>query len=278
MSVASTAPIHRDLDPESAFYGNVLRVLRAAGVPVLVGGAYALSVHTSIERRTKDLDVFLRREDYERAARVLQASGYTTDLKFPHWLGKVLAGPWCVDLIFNSGNGLTAVDDAWFEHAIDAEVLGVASKIMPVEEMIWSKALIMERERFDGADVAHLLRAHATTMDWRRLVTRMTPTWRVLLSHLVLFGFIYPGQRTEIPAWVMEHLLGQLQTELRTPGPDDALCQGTLLSREQYLHDVQCDGYVDGRLPPSGTMSAEHIGVWTKAIAEDAAKRERSGD
>jgi hypothetical protein len=26
-------------------------------------------------------------------------------------------------------------------------------KLMPVEESIWTKAFIMERERFDGADI-----------------------------------------------------------------------------------------------------------------------------
>ena len=55
-----------------------------------------------------------------------------------------------------------------------------------------------------------------------------------------------------------------------------AVCQGTLLSREQYLHDVAHGGYVDGRLPPSGTMSAADIALWTDAIAEDAAKTKRS--
>jgi hypothetical protein len=28
-----------------------------------------------------------------------------------------------------------------------------------VEEMVWQKAFIMERERFDGADVVHLIQA-----------------------------------------------------------------------------------------------------------------------
>ena len=30
--------------------------------------------------------------------------------------------------------------------------------VVPAEEMIWSKAFIQERERFDGADIHHLLR------------------------------------------------------------------------------------------------------------------------
>jgi len=134
-----------DRAPESNFYRQVLQTLEAADVPVLVGGAYALAHYTGIERRTKDFDLFLRRGDFDRAAQALDARGYKTKLPFPHWLGKTRAGSFCVDLIFNSGNGLTRVDDAWFEHALDADVLGLPAKLVPVEEMIWSKAFVMER-------------------------------------------------------------------------------------------------------------------------------------
>jgi hypothetical protein len=270
MSTATTDFTATDLDdPEMRFYRHVLETLQDARVPVLVGGAYAMAIHTGIERRTKDLDLFLRRSDYERAAQVLASAGYETELKFPHWLGKVHAGSWCVDLIFDSGNGLTRVDDAWFEHAVRAEVLGVDARIMPIEEMIASKAFIMERERYDGADVAHLLRGHAASLDWRRLLDRVGANWRVLLSHLVLFGFIYPGERGQVPSWVMDALCDRLQEESGEPALQARLCRGTLLSREQYLHDIQQQGYVDARLPPIGTLSAAHVATWTDAIAEN---------
>ena len=63
-----------------------------------------------------------------------------------------------MDVIFNSGNGVARVDDLWFDHAPRTNVLGVIVRLSPAEEMIWSKAFIQERERFDGADVLHLLR------------------------------------------------------------------------------------------------------------------------
>ena len=270
MSTSPSETTARDLDPERRFYRRVLQALDESNVPVLVGGAYALTVYTGIERRTKDFDLFLRRADYERAAQVLAASGYATDLKFPHWLGKAHCGTSCVDLIFDSGNGLTRVDDAWFERAIEADVLGFRARIVPVEEMIWSKAFLMERERYDGADVAHLLRACASTLDWRHLLDRMGPNWRVLLSHLVLFGFVYPSERSQVPAWVMRQMLDRLRDELHAPASGGDLCRGTLVSREQYLYDVHREGYLDGRLPPSGTMSADDIASWTEAIAERA--------
>ena len=59
------------------------------------------------------------------------------------------------------------VDDLWFTHAAPGRVLGVPVLLCPPEEMIWSKAFIMERERYDGADVAHLILACGRELDWR---------------------------------------------------------------------------------------------------------------
>ncbi|MGH7278499.1 MAG: nucleotidyltransferase, partial [Candidatus Rokuibacteriota bacterium] len=188
----------------AAFYRDALTVLIEADVPFVVGGAYAFECYTGIARDTKDIDVFVRRADTERALAVLAQAGYRTEMTFPHWLGKAFGGDDDVlDVIFSSGNGIAEVDDTWFEHARDDEVLGIPVKLSPPEEMIWSKAFIMERERFDGADVAHVLRARAEHLDWPRLLARFGANWRPLLAHLVLFGFIYPSERQRIPHGVM---------------------------------------------------------------------------
>jgi len=50
----------------------------------------------------------------------------------------------------------------------------------------------MERERYDGADIAHILRARAADLDWERLLERFAGHWHVLLSHLILFEYL-PG-------------------------------------------------------------------------------------
>jgi hypothetical protein len=44
------------------------------------------------------------------------------------------------------------------------------------------------------------------------------------------------------------------------------VCNGTLISREQYLFDIEQLGYLDGRLTPVSTMSAADVAVWTDAI------------
>lgn len=259
------------LDPAAEpFYRQVLQALDDAGVPVLVGGAFALAGYTGIQRATKDLDLFLRRTDFERLHEVLGAAGYRVELTFPHWLGKAWHGEFFIDFIFASANGLNPVDDRWFERAGEAEVLGRPVRVMSAEDMVWSKAFIMERERFDGADVAHLLRGCAETLDWTHLLARSGVHWRVLLAHLVLFGFIYPDERQRVPRDVMRALLGRLQAELDAPVPADAagLCQGTLLSREQYLADV-AQGLQDARLAAGG-MNPDEVARWTAAIDDGA--------
>ena len=128
------------------------------------------------------------------------------------------------------------------------------------------KAYIMERERFDGADIAHILQSCAEKLDWPYLIHRFGPDWRVLLSHLVLFGYIYPSERGKIPAPVMDDLIGRLQKEGPSAG-SDRVCRGTLLSRKQYLLDIGKRGFRDARLEPRVHMDSEDIAHWTKAIA-----------
>jgi hypothetical protein len=254
------------LDPESrAFYQSAMRALQQDGVPFLVGGAYSFSRYTGIERHTKDFDIFLRQEDAQAALDSLARAGYLTELSFPHWLGKAFCGESYVDVIYGSGNGLARVDDLWFTHSTKAVVLDVPTLLCPVEETIWSKAFVMERERYDGADIAHLLRARAPKLDWSRLLRRFGPHWRLLLNYLVLFGFIYPAERDLIPRWVMDRLIAELQHESRIPPQDEKVCQGTLFSRAQYLVDTDVWGYQDARLL-LGSMSEREIEYWTAAI------------
>ena len=80
-----------------------------------------------------------------------------------HWLAKIKSQDAFIDVIFNSGNGMARVDDEWFEHSRVREVLGMEVRIAPAEESLWSKAFVMERERFDGADVAHIILCMATS-------------------------------------------------------------------------------------------------------------------
>lgn len=272
MAPLATAP-DTLLSPETLdFYVRAMELMLDGGVPFLVGGAYAFARYTGIERHTKDFDVFIRREDFPKAKRVFEAAGYESELIFPHWLGKAIKGEDFVDLIFSAGNGVAAVDELWFDHAVDDNVFGVDVKLIPAEEMIWSKGPIMERERYDGADVAHVILAVGDRMDWRRLVDRYGQLWRVLYAHLVIFGFIYPSKRSQVPAWVMTELGGRIAEETKKADALEKICYGTIISRQQYLTDVGKWSFKDARLRPIGNMTAEDIARWTSGIDVDGSK------
>jgi len=251
-------------DPAAEFYIDAVRKLLDSNIPFLVGGAFAFSHYAHVPRDTKDIDVFVKPEDCARVLDYFARLGYETELPFPHWLGKIHHAGSFMDVIFNSGNGVARVDDLWFEHAGKTNVLGLIVRISPVEEMLWSKAFIQERERFDGADVLHLLRETGPSIDWPRLLMRFGDYWRVLLSHLIMFGFVYPDKRQNVPGWVMEELVRRLGVS--RPNLQNDVCYGTLLSREQYLYDLDAWKYRDSREEPYGPMTSDQIAIWTEAI------------
>ncbi|HEU4406418.1 MAG TPA: nucleotidyltransferase family protein [Polyangiaceae bacterium] len=264
---------HRGQEGQTAqFYARAMQALDEAGVPFLVGGAFAHWYYTHICRPTKDLDLVVLPSDRDRALAALAALGYHTEVPYPHWLAKAYCGDDFIDIIYNSGNGYSPADAEWFAHAPVARLLGRKVRVCPPEELLHGKAFVMERERYDGADVAHLLLSHGPRLDWPRLLRRFGDRWRVLLSHIVLFGLIYPTERAAVPEWVMRELVGRLRGEAqRAAGAGDEagrVCYGTILSREQFLVDVKEWGFHDARLPPVGPMSSADVDLWTAAIGQ----------
>lgn len=269
---AKRATARKDKGKANRLHRRPVVALQDAGIPFLIGGAYVVEVYAGVSRQTKDFDLYLRPQHVDLAIKALKRVGYKTEKTFPHWLAKAERGRDCVDLIFRAGNGLCEVDDSWFERAHNSNFLGLGVKLCAPEEMIWMKAYIMERERFDGADVAHILQSCADKLDWPHLVRRFGLDWRVLLSHLVLFGYIYPGERDKIPTAIMDDLIARLRSEKGTAGAN-RICNGTLLSRKQYLLDVRKRGFRDARLLARVHMNAKDIAHWTRAIAKEEIAR-----
>jgi hypothetical protein len=251
--------------PSRAFYREAMETLTRASVPFLVGGSFAFLHQSGIDRNTKDLDLFVRPEDVHKLLEACATAGYTGDLVHSHWLAKIKSKDAFVDVIFNSGNGMAPVDDGWFEHSVVREVLGMEVRIAPAEETLWSKAFVMERERFDGADVAHIILMHGDKLDWKRILERFGPHWRLLFAHLTLYGFIFPSARSRVPVWLMEELQGRLREETAAPDAEETVCYGTLLSWSQYLGDVLAGSFRDARIRPYGMLTAEEVVRWTAA-------------
>jgi len=239
-------------------YRQALTALRVAAVPHMVCGAYALLHYTGIARDTKDIDVFVLPTEAERTLAVLASAGFRTEMTCAHWLGKAFLGDSFVDVIWGSQNGIATVDEVWQENAESGVLCDVPVAVGPVEEIIWSKAFVMERERYDGADIMHLLLARAARLDWRRLLWRFGDDWPLLLSYLVQFDFFFPTARHLVPETVLDELVGRLRSGRRNHA-SPALCRGTRTSRYQYQVDVDRWGLLDARLKPWGALTSGQL-------------------
>ena len=231
---------------EEAVFARALRVLAETGIPHALGGALALHAYTGIWRDTKDLDVFLRPADLATALRALAAAGFETSVEERHWLAKATQEPYFVDLIFGTSHGWLRVDDAWFTMDRTAGIGGVTARVIPLEQLLVSKLYIAVRDRFDGSDVVHLIRATRGTLDWQRVLSLLGDNRQLLLWHLILFDFVYPGHAEYLP----QELVTQLFDEMRarwSERADPTTFRGTLLDPYGFTVDVTEWGYRDQR-------------------------------
>jgi hypothetical protein len=240
----ATEPVAASPQAE-AFYAEVLRELQRARLPVLLAGTYAVCAYTGIIRPTKDLDVFCRAGDCPRLLTHFQSLGYAVEIEDERWIAKARKGEQFFDIIFASANGTMPVSDPWFTHARRVEVLGVPIQVVSPTELIWSKAFIQLRHRYDGADIIHVILKQHDDVDWKRLLSYMELHWEVLLMHLLNFRWIYPTERDHIPRWLMDELLDRLKHQLDLPPPQMKICRGRMFSRIDYQIAVDEWGFAD---------------------------------
>jgi hypothetical protein len=232
--------------PEAqSFYAESLRLLAESGVPFLLSGTYAVSAYTGIVRPTKDLDVFCKAGDYPRILAYFQERGYEIGVEDERWIGKVYSGKHFFDVIFNFSTADVPITDDWFDGAPTIEVYGSHVRITKPTELVWSKAFLQDRYRYDGADVVHVILKKSDEIDWKKLLGYMEAYWEVLLIHLLNFRFIYPTERHLVPRWLMEELMNRLQAHLTMPPPQVKICRGRLFSPRDYVTDITEWGFAD---------------------------------
>jgi hypothetical protein len=237
LPVSSTTP--PEFAPEQrALFIEVLRLAGEHGIPFAVSGAFALHQHTGIWRDTKDLDLFLVREDVPRALDVLSSAGFETEVCDPVWLCKARRGRFFVDIITGMSNAVITVRPDWIERANHADVLGIPVKVLAPEELIASKVFVTRRERFDGADIAHVIHGTAGKLDWSRVLELVGEHWMVLLWALVLYQYVYPARSEFVPLALWNDLLSRLRNELDHPNPH-AIFRGSLIDDKMFAIDVQ---------------------------------------
>jgi hypothetical protein len=234
-------------EDEREIYRRALEAVNAAQLPCVVAGAYAIYEHTGIYRKTKDLDLFFEPRYVVEAARALQAAGFVMRLEDAHWLAKATMGDYFIDLIYGMGNGVALIDNTWLDHSRPGILAACPVRIAPAEELIWHRLFISERHRHDMSDIVHLILCCGETLDWDRLVGRVGEHWPLLLSQVLMFSYVYPGYRTNVPNWVSEQLLERARAEVGINGEDQDLTRGPLISRFSFTIDVTEWGFNSSR-------------------------------
>lgn len=224
-----------------------LRTLNEAKIPFAVGGAYALYAYTGGWRNSKDLDVFLEPRDLKPALDALARAGFETEVRDRQWLAKVHRPPYFMDLLFAlRHNDTVRLSEDWFASCHFAEFLGVPICFLAREELLASKVYLAARDRFDGADILHLIRAAKGELDWQRILALLGGDDLILLWHLILFQFVYPGHADYLPAELMDRAWERLRASRGAP-LDPRTFQGMLLDPVAFATDCELWGYANAR-------------------------------
>lgn len=262
-SLTSATPQRLPKKQETLFR-DVLVLLNESRIPFAVSGAIALQQHTGICRNTKDLDIFLSAHDAAAALACLMQNGFKCEVCDPVWLAKAHRDNYFVDLITGMSNAVITVDASWIKHSHPGNVLGVPVRLLAPEELLVSKLFVTRRERFDGADIAHIVYATHGKLDWGRILSHVGDHWEILLWSLMLYRYVYPGNSDYVPAAIWQDLIGRFTKATANPDPQQAF-RGSLIDDCMFAIDVKEWGLEDmlaryrAERAPTITMPTEQV-------------------
>jgi nucleotidyltransferase DUF2204 len=226
------------LVPHADFYRDILLILNRRAIPYAVSGAFALRHHAGVWRVTKDLDIFLPSEDFPAMLQELQRSGYAYEICDHVWLAKVRRDEAFVDFISGMSNAVFRVTPDWIARAQPAVVVGVETRVLAAEELLVSKLFVTRRERFDGADIAHIIYGTRGELDWQRILELTGDHWEMLLWSLVLFRYVYPAQSDYVPRPLWRGLMQKFLEQVENPDPK-ARFRGSLIDENMFAIDIE---------------------------------------
>jgi hypothetical protein len=240
-----TSALPEPLAPEAeSLYRDVLSALNEHGVPYAVAGAFALQKYTGIWRVTKDLDVFMKSEDVPAVLAYLEERGFRCETLDPVWLAKAHRGEYFVDLISGMSNAAIVVDDSWMRRTQPAMIAGMESRIISPEDLLGSKLFVTRRERFDGADIAHIIYRTQGRLEWERILELAGEHWEIVLWALILFRYVYPAHTNYVPAPLWQDLLSRYMHLVQHPHPN-APFRGSLVDENVFSIDIKDWGLED---------------------------------
>lgn len=184
-------------------YKRTIQSIRESGIPFALGGALALGCYTGRFRNTKDIDLYIMPRDREATIQAMGRAGLSDYYdKLPYdraWIYRAYEGNTIADAIWAMANHHADVDERWITAGPLVSVDGEVMRVLPAEELIWSKLYVMQRERCDWPDVLNLIHAAGDRIDWEHLQTRLGDDSPLLKGVLSVFSWICPQKAGALP-------------------------------------------------------------------------------
>jgi hypothetical protein len=192
-------------EQEWSVYRRVIEIAQRRAIPFAIGGGLAAMSYAGRWRDTKDIDFYVTPPDRERMIAAAFDCGlrdyYEREPYDRKWIFRTYTDDIIVDIMWAMANQRAEVDVGWFRGpTINAG--GLSFELLALEEEIWSKLYVLQRDRCDWPDVFNML-AHGPDLDWRRLVSRVGPDKRLFAGLVAAFSWLSPTVAAErIPDWV----------------------------------------------------------------------------
>ena len=212
---------HRLPNEEWEIYRRVMQEARGLGVTFAFGGAFATAVYTGELRNTKDFDFYVLPSGRDAMVQATHRAGLVDHfdrLQYDRsWIYRASDGDVLVDVIWAMANQRAQVDASWLSRGPLVEIRGERLRAIPIEELIWSKLYVLQRERTDWGDVLNLIAAQAASIDWDHLLSRLAPDAPLMAAVVGVFAWLTPSRAQAIPVAVWQ----QLGLQPPQPAPDD---------------------------------------------------------
>jgi hypothetical protein len=158
-----------DFEAIEATLKKAAAALRESGVPFALGGSLAAWIRGG-PASCNDLDLMVKKEDAERALRVLVQTGMRAERPPEGWLLKAWDGEILIDLIFEA-LGVRITDEA-LARADELSVFSVPMLVLSLEDVIASKLLALSEHDLDYEPVLTVARAVREQVDWHDVGAR----------------------------------------------------------------------------------------------------------
>jgi hypothetical protein len=188
---------------------RVVEVATSRGIRFAAGGGFAFTTYSGKWRDTKDLDLFILPEDQKAMTEVVTEAGFADYYAWkPYdrsWIYRGYNDGRIIDLIWTMPNHRMVVDEQWLRGR-KVCLHGMKVRLLPPEELLWSKIYVMQRDRCDWPDLLNVLNGVGPDMDWEHMLARIGDDTRVLGALLNLFAWLCPERAALLPSWLWKRI------------------------------------------------------------------------